>query len=96
MNPQTLNDIFFGIVERKHDPVMLVRETSGWAPVSSQQLYRDVAGMARTLSKWGLLKGDRLAILSENRFEWAVTDFAPQEEIEVTARRMGNRCPPFS
>ena len=76
MNPQTLNDIFFAIVERKHDPVMLVRETSGWVPVSSQQLYRDVAGMARTLSKWGLLKGDRLAILSENRFEWAVTDFA--------------------
>lgn len=76
MNPQTLNDIFFAIVERKHDPVMLVRETSGWVPVSSQQLYRDVAGMARALSKWGLLKGDRLAILSENRFEWAVTDFA--------------------
>ena len=76
MNPQTLNDIFFAIVGRKHDPVMLVRETSGWVPVSSQQLYRDVAGMARTLSKWGLLKGDRLAILSENRFEWAVTDFA--------------------
>ena len=76
MNPQTLNDIFFAIVERKHDPVMLVRETSGWVPVSSQQLYRDVAGMARALRKWGLVKGDRLAILSENRFEWAVTDFA--------------------
>ena len=76
MNPQTLNDIFFAIVERKHDPVMLVREASQWAPVSSQQLYRDVASMARAFSRWGLLKGDRLAILSENRFEWAVTDFA--------------------
>jgi long-chain acyl-CoA synthetase len=32
--------------------------------------------MARALRKWGLVKGDRLAILSENRFEWAVTDFA--------------------
>jgi len=76
MNPQTLNDIFFAIVERKHDPVMLVRGASQWAPVSSQQFYRDVASMARTFSKWGLLKGDRLAILSENRFEWTVTDFA--------------------
>jgi long-chain acyl-CoA synthetase len=76
MNPQTLNDIFYAIVERKHDPVMLVREASQWAPVSSQQFYREVASMARTLSKWGLLKGDRLAILSENRFEWAVADFA--------------------
>ncbi len=76
MNPQTLNDIFFAIVERKRVAVMLVRDASQWAPVSSQQFYRDVAGMARALSKWGLLKGDRLAILSENRLEWAVTDFA--------------------
>jgi long-chain acyl-CoA synthetase len=76
MNPRTLNDIFFAIVERKQDPVMLVREASGWAPVGTRQFYRDVAGMARALSHWGLVKGDRLAILSENRFEWAVADFA--------------------
>jgi long-chain acyl-CoA synthetase len=76
MNPQTLNDIFFAIVDRKHDRVMLVRERSQWAPISSQEFYHDVAGVARGLTQWGLTKGDRLAILSENRFEWAVTDFA--------------------
>jgi long-chain acyl-CoA synthetase len=76
MKPQTLNDIFFAIVERKHDRVMLVREGLKWAPVSSQDLYRNVAGVARALIQWGVTKGDRLAILSENRFEWAVTDFA--------------------
>lgn len=76
MNPRTLNDIFFAIVERKQDPVMLVREASRWAPVGTRQFYRDVVGMARALSHWGLVKGDRLAILSENRFEWAVADFA--------------------
>ena len=74
--PQTLNDIFFAIVERRQDRVMLVREGSQWAPVSSQEFYRDVAGVARALSQWGLGKGDRLAILSENRMEWAVADFA--------------------
>ena len=76
MKPQTLNDIFFAIVERGQDRVMLVREGSRWVPVSSQEFYRDVAGVARALSQWGLGKGDRLAILSENRLEWAVADFA--------------------
>ena len=76
MKPQTLNDIFFAIVGRRQERVMLVREASQWAPISSQELYRNVSGMARELKKWGLRKGDRLAILSENRHEWAVADFA--------------------
>ena len=76
MKPQTLNDIFFAIVERNHDRMMLVREGLKWIPVSSQDFYRKVAGVARALIQWGVTKGDRLAILSENRFEWAVTDFA--------------------
>ena len=76
MKPQTLNDIFFSIVEQKHERLMLVRDASQWAPISSQEFYQNVAGMARALSRWGMTKGDRLAILSENRHEWAVTDFA--------------------
>lgn len=76
MQPQTLNDIFFAIVERRQDRVMLVRDESQWSPISSQELYRDVAGVAWAFSQWGLRKGDRLAILSENRLEWAVADFA--------------------
>lgn len=76
MKPETLNDIFLAIVERKEYPVMLARKASQWQPISSQQFYSDVAGMARTLDLWGLSKGDRLAILSENRYEWAVWDFA--------------------
>ena len=76
MMPHTLNDIFFAIVERKQDRVMLVREGSRWNPVSTHEFYRNVAGMSRALRRWGLKKGDRLAILSENRPEWAIADFA--------------------
>ena len=76
MQPHTLNDIFFAIVERGHERVMLTREAGQWAPVSSQELYKRVAGVARALSRWGVTKGDRVAILSENRPEWAVADFA--------------------
>jgi long-chain acyl-CoA synthetase len=76
MKPQTLNDIFFGIVERRQECLMLAREATGWRPISSQDFYRNVAGVARTLANWGVSRGDRVAILSENRPEWAVADFA--------------------
>jgi long-chain acyl-CoA synthetase len=76
MTPQTLNDIFFAIVERRQERVMLFREASQWNPISSQEFYRNVAGVARALKKWGLSKGDRIAILSENRPEWPTADFA--------------------
>jgi len=76
MTPQTLSDIFFAIVERGQERVMLVREETRWTPINTQEFYRNVAGMARALRRWGLNKGDRLAILSENRPEWTIADFA--------------------
>jgi len=76
MEPQTLNDIFFAIVDRRLERLMLAREGTSWLPISSQEFYRNVAGVARALRNWGIGNGDRVAILSENRPEWAVTDFA--------------------
>lgn len=73
---ETLNDVFLSVVERNQDRVMLYKQTVQWIPISSQELYRDVIGTARSLAKWGIAKGDRVAILSENRPEWAVADFA--------------------
>src|SRR5271167_486099 len=76
MNPQTINDIFFAILERGQAQVMQVRGANQWVPISCEDLYHHVAGVAQVLRQWGLTKGDRLAILSENRPEWAVADFA--------------------
>ena len=76
MPPHTLNDIFFSIVDRKQDQVMLAREGGVWRSISSQELYRNVVGVARAFVHWGVKKGDRIAILSENRAEWAIADFA--------------------
>jgi len=78
MSPTTLNDIFYAIVERNHDRVMLHKPAIQWLPISSQELYRNVAGVARALADWSLSKGDRVAILSENRPEWTIADFACQ------------------
>lgn len=76
MLPNTLNDIFFAVVDRKLDQVMLARENGFWRSISSQELYRNVVGVARAFVHWGVNKGDRIAILSENRAEWAIADFA--------------------
>jgi len=73
---QTLNDIFLAVCRKRRDRVMLQRTAHGWVPISSTEIYRSVVGVARALESWGIGKGDRVAILSENRPEWTITDFA--------------------
>jgi long-chain acyl-CoA synthetase len=76
MGLNTVNDIFYRAVERRSDSVMMYKQTIKWISIASHELYRDAVGVARTLEHWGIRKGDRVAILSENRPEWAVADFA--------------------
>lgn len=72
----TLNDVFFTIVKRNQPRVMMQREANSWVTISSQELYQYVMGTARALHGWGIGKGSRVAILSENRPEWAIADFS--------------------
>ncbi len=76
MSVSTLNDILLAVRENRRDRVMLQKRALGWAPISSSEIYRSVVGIARALETWGIRKGDRVAILSENRPEWTITDFA--------------------
>jgi len=76
MSVQTLSDIFFQVVDRNSDCISLQKQSGKWVPISSKDLYRNVVGTARKLQDWGVRKGDRVSVLSENRLEWAVADFA--------------------
>ncbi|MFZ0322106.1 MAG: long-chain fatty acid--CoA ligase [Candidatus Sulfotelmatobacter sp.] len=76
MSLTTLNDIFFAAAERNLDRAMLHREQGEWLPISSSALQRNVARTTRALKEWGVQAGDRVAILSENRPEWSIADFA--------------------
>ena len=76
MSLRTLNDVFFAVVERQHPRAMLQRLGDEWVPISSETLGQRVTAVARALRKWGVGKGDRVAILSENRPEWTIADFA--------------------
>jgi long-chain acyl-CoA synthetase len=76
MEPRTLADIFFTAVERNAECITMFRQNGQWRPVSARQYYAYVASVARALRSWGIQRGDRVAILSENRLEWMLADFA--------------------
>ncbi len=76
MEPRTLADIFFASVAHDLDRHLMFKRSGGWQTISSRQLYGYVVSMARSLKQWGIAKGDRVAILSENRPEWMIVDFA--------------------
>jgi long-chain acyl-CoA synthetase len=76
MSLRTLNDVFLAVVERQHDKVMLQRLGDEWVPISSRTLRERVMAVSGVLRRWGVSKGDRVAILSENRPEWTIADFA--------------------
>ena len=73
----TVNDVFEMVSGRGDRAAMMAQGGDGtWTPISSSELYGRVRALADVLRGWGVVKGDRVAILSENRWEWAVTDFA--------------------
>jgi long-chain acyl-CoA synthetase len=76
MTPQALNDIFFMIVDRNSPRVVLVNGGHEWQPLGSSEFYSRTVGVSKALLDWGIKPGDRVAILSENRYEWAIADFA--------------------
>ncbi len=76
MSLRTLNEIFFAVVDRNDRVVVMHRRAIQWVSISSAELYQSVVGVARALREWGISKGDRVAILSENRPEWMIADFA--------------------
>jgi long-chain acyl-CoA synthetase len=76
MSLRTLNEIFFAVVDRNDRVVVMHRRAIQWVSISSSELYQSVVGVARALRGWGISKGDRVAILSENRPEWTIADFA--------------------
>ncbi|MBT6285058.1 MAG: AMP-binding protein, partial [Rhodospirillaceae bacterium] len=45
-----------------------------WKPVSGAQARSDAAALSNALKSLGVVKGDRIALISENRPEWLIAD----------------------
>jgi len=76
--PRTLTELFFAAMDRSATrPVaMRVKRNGAWVALSFADLLNQVQAFSVGLVELGVRPGDRVAILSENRPEWAVTDFA--------------------
>ena len=76
--PATLTELFFATAERfRGRPVALAAKRDGrWITLSHAELLERVQACCCALRELGLAPGDRVAILSENRPEWAITDYA--------------------
>jgi len=75
-HPSTLGQLFLRSLAYDKPDQLLVKTEAGYQPVSSGEFYRRVARLHMGLKRLGLQGGDRCALLSENRWEWPVADFA--------------------
>lgn len=74
---KTINDILFLAASSPNPRTVLYPDNAGnWQSFTGMQIYQRVRNLAEAFRQWGIQKGDRIAILAENRWEWAVTDFA--------------------
>ena len=78
-DPTTLAEVFTRGIAAFPRPDRFLRKKNGsYQPVSSEEFGRQVRACAGALVALGLTKGDRVAVLSYNRLEWAVADYACQ------------------
>jgi long-chain acyl-CoA synthetase len=76
-SPGTLTRLFFDAVQKYDRPDALQYKEGGtYKPISHRELADRVRRVALGLQELGLQPGDRVAILSENRPEWAIADYA--------------------
>jgi long-chain acyl-CoA synthetase len=77
MEVRTLCDIFYRSVDTYRKAEHLKYKKDGvWHAISSDELRRAVEELSMGLRSLGVEKGDKVALLSENRPEWAFVDLA--------------------
>jgi long-chain acyl-CoA synthetase len=73
----TLNEIFVQSARRTPDrPMLSVKSDKSWITHTYKDIADNVDSLGRALRGRGIVAGDRVAILSENRPEWLIVDFA--------------------
>ncbi|ASU83444.1 long-chain fatty acid--CoA ligase [Nocardiopsis gilva YIM 90087] len=72
-----LADLLFDRAERHPDGIMLSHQAGGgWQDATASEVRADVVAIAKGLVAAGIKPGDRVGLLSGNRYEWTLLDFA--------------------
>jgi len=76
--PATLNELFLGGLDRygKRPVAMRVKRGDSWQDISYTDVQENVLAIAFGLRELGVTAGQHVALLSENRPEWAFADYA--------------------
>jgi long-chain acyl-CoA synthetase len=74
---RTLSELFLKAVEQRDKPNAFLSKFQGhYQGLSSRAALQKVAVLASSLARLGVGRGDCVALISENRLEWALTDYA--------------------
>jgi len=74
--PNLVTMFFTRAVEQSEMPFLWHKSEGVWRPKSWREAAEDVARLAAALKRLGLAPGDRVMLVSENRPEWLIADFA--------------------
>ena len=74
---RSIPDVVWASAARRGEaPAMWRRVDGKYQPISYRELTERVQALASSIAALGFAPGDRMALLSENRVEWAIADLA--------------------
>jgi long-chain acyl-CoA synthetase len=77
MNYKTLGEMFLAQAEKHTDKTLFwVKADGAYQPITWGEARTQVLAMASALKHLGYTKEDKVAIIAENRYEWAITDLS--------------------
>jgi len=73
----SLAAMFFAEAARRGDtPFLWAKRDGAYRAISWRETARQASALSRGLRDLGILRGDRVALIAENRPEWMIADFA--------------------
>lgn len=78
MNKKTITNYFYNLLEQENltNEILFSKIGNAYIPCTMSNIVKDILYLNNKLKQLDVQKGDKIAIISENRPEWVITDFA--------------------